>query len=77
MFGGAVRPLQLTLLRDACLQFGRELSERQAAMCGIERRLPFWDRRIVEAAFATPEWLRSRDGEDKWLHRQAMQSWTP
>lgn len=75
--GARVRPLQLALLRDAYLQFGRELSERQAAMCGIERRQPFWDRRIVEAAFATPEWLRSRDGEDKWLHRQAMRGLLP
>jgi asparagine synthase (glutamine-hydrolysing) len=75
--GGGVRSLQLAVLRDAFGQFGRELAERQAAMSGIERRQPFWDRRIVEAAFATPEWLRARDGDDKWLHRRAMEGLLP
>lgn len=75
--GGGMRSLQLALLRDAFGQFGRELAERQAAMCGIERRQPFWDRRIVEAAFATPERLRAGKGEDKWLHRRAMEGLLP
>ena len=75
--GGGMRSLQLALLRDAFGQFGRELAERQAAMCGIERRQPFWDRRIVEAAFATPERLRAGNGEDKWLHRRAMEGLLP
>lgn len=74
---GDLQRQQLALLRDAFGQFGRELAEREAAMCGIERRQPFWDRRIVEAAFATPEWLRARDGEDKWLHRRAMDEVLP
>lgn len=69
--------LELAMLRDADSQFGRELAQRQAAMCGIERRQPFWDRRIVEAAFATPEWLRARDDEDKWLHRRTMEGLLP
>lgn len=75
--GGGLRSLQLALLRDAFGQFARELAERQAAMCGIERRQPFWDRRIVEAAFATPERLRAGNGDDKWLHRQAMEGLLP
>lgn len=70
-------PLQWALLTDADGQFGREMSERQAAMCGIERRQPFWDKRIVEASFATPEWLRARNGQDKWLHRRAMEGLLP
>ena len=74
---GCLPRQQLALLRDAFGQFGRELAEREAAMCGIERRQPFWDRRIVEAAFATPEWLRARDGEDKWLHRRTMDELLP
>jgi asparagine synthase (glutamine-hydrolysing) len=75
--GGGMRSMQLALLRDAFGQFGRELAERQAAMCGIERRQPFWDRRIVEAAFATPDRLRAGKGEDKWLHRRAMEGLLP
>ena len=75
--GGGIRSMQLEVLRDAFGQFGRDLAERQAAMCGIERRQPFWDRRIVEAAFATPERLRSASGEDKWLHRRAMEGLLP
>jgi asparagine synthase (glutamine-hydrolysing) len=75
--GGGLRSLQLTLLRDAFGQFGRDLAERQAAMCGIERRQPFWDRRIVEAAFATPDRLRAGNGQDKWLHRRAMEGLLP
>lgn len=72
-----VRSQQLALLKDAFGQFGREMAERQAAICGIESRQPFWDRRVVEAAFATPEWLRARDGEDKWLHRRTMEDALP
>lgn len=75
--GGGVRSLQLAVLRDAFGQLGKEMAERQAAMCGIERRQPFWDRRIVEATFATPEWLRVRDGENKWLHRRTMEGLLP
>ena len=75
--GGGTRSLQLDLLRDAFGQFGRELAERQTAMCGIEVRQPFWDRRIVEAAFATPDRLRAGNGEDKWLHRRAMEGLLP
>ncbi len=76
-FGRSVRAGQLEVLRSAFGQLARELAERQAAICGIERRQPFWDRRIVEAAFATPEWMRSRDGEDKWLHRRTMDGLLP
>jgi hypothetical protein len=75
--GDDVWSAQLALLRDADGQMGRESAERQTAMCGVERRQPFWDQRIVEAAFATPEWLRARHGDDKWLHRRTMEGLLP
>ncbi|MDP3673046.1 MAG: asparagine synthase-related protein [Telluria sp.] len=68
---------QLELLEHPFILFGREMSERQAALVGVERRQPFWSRAIIEAAFATPDRLRRRMGIDKWLHRTAMAQLLP
>ena len=62
----------LELLTHGYITQARELIERQDSVAGIEWRQPFWDRRIIEFAFATPEHLRFRANESKWLHRRAM-----
>ncbi len=62
----------LELLTHGYITQARELIERQDSVAGIEWRQPFWDRRIIEFAFATPEHLRFRATESKWLHRRAM-----
>ena len=63
---------QLHLLTDGYVTLARELIERQNSATGIEWRQPFWNRQIIEFAFATPEHLRLRANQDKWMHRQAM-----
>lgn len=48
-----------------------ELNERECALAGLEGRHPFYDRRIIEFAFAIPEDQRCRPRETKYIIRQA------
>ena len=64
-------------MSDAYVTLARELSERQASRMGLEWRQPFWDERIMRSAFSTPEHLRLRGNESKWLHRQALAKLLP
>jgi asparagine synthase (glutamine-hydrolysing) len=68
---------QLQLLTDGYITLARELIERQDSAAGIEWRQPFWNRRIIEIAFATPEHLRLHATENKWMHRRAMSQVLP
>jgi len=68
---------QLASLHDAYQLLAIELAERLYARHGLELRQPFWNARIIEFAFATPERSRLRGQVDKWLHRQAMQGLLP
>jgi asparagine synthase (glutamine-hydrolysing) len=47
-----------------------ELNERECALAGIEGRHPFYDRRLIEFAFAIPEDQRCRPGATKYIFRQ-------
>jgi len=58
-------------------QFAKGIQERNCALSGIEWRQPFWNHRLIEFAFSTPENLRNRAGTNRWLHRQAMQGLLP
>lgn len=49
----------------------RERLDRMAVAHGIELRHPFYDRRLVELAFATPEHARL-DGQNRRILRDAM-----
>ena len=68
---------QLQFLRDAYAVLAREMEERSACRAGIELRHPFWNADIVQFAFSTPEWLRSRGRSTKYVHRRAMQGLLP
>jgi asparagine synthase (glutamine-hydrolysing) len=48
-----------------------ELNERECALAGLQGRHPFYDRRIIEFAFAIPEDQRCRPGATKYVMRQA------
>lgn len=54
-----------------------ELCNRFEAHQGMEGRYPFCDRRLIEFAFAIPEEQRWRDGQTKFVLRQAMKSLLP
>ena len=68
---------QIDLLLDGYLGWVREFNELQPAYMGLEQRRPFYDARIIQAAFATPEHVRRRGLENKWMHRQAMTGLLP
>jgi asparagine synthase (glutamine-hydrolysing) len=63
---------QLNMLAGAYSMLAREMEERLSSHTGLELRRPFWDARIVQFAFATPERLRVQGRMTKTLHRQAM-----
>lgn len=54
-----------------------ELEDRGAAWMGIELRSPFHDRRLIEFAFAIPEEQRFRNGQTKFVLRQAAREILP
>jgi asparagine synthase (glutamine-hydrolysing) len=54
-----------------------ELEDRGAAWMGIELRSPFHDRRLIEFAFAIPEEQRFRNGQTKFVLRQAARQIIP
>jgi asparagine synthase (glutamine-hydrolysing) len=47
-----------------------ELNERECALAGLEGRHPFYDRRVIEFAFAIPEDQRCRPRATKYIFRQ-------
>jgi asparagine synthase (glutamine-hydrolysing) len=68
---------QLLTLNGAYGLLARESEERLCAWAGLEIRRPFWDKRLVEFAFATPERLRRSGTTSKALHRRAMTTLLP
>jgi asparagine synthase (glutamine-hydrolysing) len=69
--------MQLAIFEAAYDVFARELEERLSSSLQIELRKPFFNEKIVQFAFSTPERLRSRGHTTKWLHRQAMKGLLP
>lgn len=53
------------------------LAVNLAAAHGLDFTRPFHDRRVVELALAIPERLQFRDGQDRWLARQALADLLP
>jgi asparagine synthase (glutamine-hydrolysing) len=54
-----------------------EVNERACALMALEARHPFYDRRIIEFAFAIPEDQRCRPRATKYVMRQASSSLLP
>ena len=57
--------------------YGHELDERIHALAGIEARHPFLDRRLIEFCVAIPEDQRWRNGQTKFVLRNAMTNLLP
>jgi asparagine synthase (glutamine-hydrolysing) len=64
-------------LANGWLPLGREMSSWSSARYQIEQRHPLLDRRIIEFAFGIPEDYRRRNGEHKFVLRQAMRNLLP
>ena len=58
-------------------QFSKTSMERRLAVSGLEWRQPYWNYRIIEFAFATPEYVRNRLDQNKYLQRQVMRGLLP
>ena len=56
---------------------GIERYRRLASLYGVEPRLPFADRELIEFQAWMPIALRGRDGHLKWVLRQAMADLLP
>ncbi|HET6568234.1 MAG TPA: asparagine synthase C-terminal domain-containing protein, partial [Rhodothermales bacterium] len=54
-----------------------EEDDKIAAQYGIEKRHPFFDRRLVELSLALPLELKFRDGWTRWIVRRAMSGILP
>jgi len=52
----------------------KEAADRGAVASGIDLRHPFYDRRLVELAFATPETARIGPAQNRAAMREAMRS---
>jgi len=68
---------QWSLVHAPYWQFAKGIRERNLALAGLEWRQPYWSHRMIEFAFATPEYLRHRPDMNRWLHRQAMMGRLP
>jgi len=72
------------VLRDSLMQLAgaegpltRESLFRSADDAGLEARHPFFDRRLVEFMLTLPDDLRFRDGQTRYILRQAMRRRLP
>lgn len=57
--------------------YGREMMERIGAQSSLEHRHPYCTKQFIQFAFNTPERLRSRGRQGKYLHRTAMRELLP
>jgi asparagine synthase (glutamine-hydrolysing) len=69
--------MQLQILEGAYDALARELEERLSSSQQLELRKPFYNEKVIQFAFSTPEWLRARGRTSKWLHRQALKGMLP
>ncbi len=76
-FGRAGQRRQYWILHGPYSALAREMEERLAANLGMELRRPFWNTAMVQFAFSIPERFRRLGGEDRVLHRRAMQGLLP
>lgn len=71
------RLLLQVLAEDAYRELATEETDRLSAAAGVEPRSPLNTAAIAQYAIATPERLRMRGGQTKFMHRRAMQDLMP
>ena len=75
--GTAGQSALLSSLYSPIDSLGRELNERTGARSGLEVRQPFATKKFVQFAISTPERLRARGKQGKYIHRMAMTDLLP
>ena len=68
---------ELALLNHAGIEIARESNEQFAARFGLELRLPFYTREMVQFFFSVPKRMLYSHGINKFTHRQAMRDLLP
>jgi asparagine synthase (glutamine-hydrolysing) len=71
------RELHLHSINSGIIKNGCELIEKAGAALGIELRLPFFDRRLLEFVLALPTGLKLKQGWNRYIMRRAMQGLLP
>jgi asparagine synthase (glutamine-hydrolysing) len=51
--------------------------ERLTAACGVAARAPLFDSRVVDTAFTVPPAFKLRDGQEKWVLKEAVADLLP
>ena len=69
--GDAARRLFLHKIRNLC-RTELQRVDRASMAYGVEARVPFLDLAVVELAMRLPLHLKLRDGQEKWILRQAF-----
>jgi asparagine synthase (glutamine-hydrolysing) len=62
---------------DGWVMHGREITDREIALYGLEERHPFLDRRLMEFLLAIPDDQRIRNNLPKFVLRQAIRGKIP
>jgi asparagine synthase (glutamine-hydrolysing) len=75
-FKGA-RELHRQSLNSGFILFGPELLDKVGNATGVEGRMPFFDRRVLEFALALPTDQKLRGGWNRFILRSAMQGILP
>jgi asparagine synthase (glutamine-hydrolysing) len=64
-------------LGNGWLPLGAEMASWAAARHQVDHRHPLFDRRLIEFGFGIPEDCRRRDGQRKFVMREAMKELLP
>lgn len=76
-FDNELQNLQFRDIFYSKLPRALRFNDRVSMLHGTELREPFLDHRLVELAFALPQSMKIRDGQQKWLLRQIAAEFLP
>jgi asparagine synthase (glutamine-hydrolysing) len=72
-----VREEQYTVLVHPIQTLAHEVLSEVHAAAGVEERVPFWDRRLLEFCLALPVEQKRRNGYGRYILRQALRTELP
>jgi asparagine synthase (glutamine-hydrolysing) len=59
-------------LMSGVMVWSNEMRDAASQLAGVEVRMPFWDRELVELSYNIPSDLKLRNGWSRWILRSAM-----
>lgn len=64
-------------LMSGVMVWSNEMRDAASQLAGVEVRMPFWDRELVELSYNIPSDLKLRNGWSRWILRSAMDEKVP